>query len=222
MDAPTDASRPSATGTVTTVEELRSLYREPSRLVRAKKRDSIDAASRAFIATSPFVLVATAGSDGGVDVSPRGGHPGFVRVLDERHVAIPDLNGNNLIDSLRAVVETGRAGLLFVVPGNDETVRLNGAAWVTTDGELLDGFAAEIRRPKTAVVVRADEVFVHCAKAFRRGRVWQPASWDELASAPGIDQIVCSQGLVDASVNPSLVRQDLEQGYAADLDADRP
>lgn len=205
---------------VTSEDELRELYRQPSRLVQHKKHDRIDPATRSFIGASPFLLIATAGADGGVDVSPRGGTPGFVHVLDDRHVAIPDLNGNNLIDSLRAVVATGRAGLLFVVPGLDETVRLNGAAWVTTADAVLDRFAEEVRRPTTAVVVRADEVFVHCAKAFRRGHVWDPATWDGLRDAPGLERIVCAQGLVDAA--PEVVRRDLEAGYAADLEADRP
>ena len=208
------------TDVITSVDELRALYRRPSALVRRKKRASIDAATRAFIETAPFVLVATAAADGGVDVSPRGGHPGFVHLLDDRHVAIPDLNGNNLIDSLTSVVETGQAGLLFVVPGRDETVRVNGPAWVTTNDELLDSFAGEVRRPKVVLVVRADEVFVHCAKAFRRGRVWDAGSWDELAAAPGIDRIVCVQGLVDGE--PEHVRSALEAGYADDLAADRP
>ncbi len=213
-----------AGGVVTSEDVLRELYRQPSRLVQHKKYDWIDPATRAFIGASPFLLIATAGADGGVDVSPRGGAPGFVHVLDDRHVAIPDLNGNNLIDSLRAMVATGRAGLLFVVPGLDETVRLNGAAWVTTADAVLDRFAEEIRRPRTVVVVRADEVFVHCAKAFRRGHVWDPATWDALRDAlrdaPGLERIVCAQGLVDA--DPGVVWRDLEAGYAADLEADRP
>jgi PPOX class probable FMN-dependent enzyme len=202
---------------VTELDELRALYREPSRLVRAKKRAVLDEAARRFVETSPFLLVATAGADGGLDVSPRGGHPGFVRVLDERHVAVPDLNGNNLIDSLAAVVATGRAGLLFVVPGRDETLRVNGAAWVSTDADLLGSFT-ELRAPKVALVVRADEVFVHCAKAFRRGRVWDPAAWPALASAPDGAEIICSQGLVD--VDAATVRAALDDSYATDLAAD--
>jgi uncharacterized protein len=206
-------------GIVGTVEELRALHRDPSALVRQKKQPLIDEAARRFIETCPFLLVATAGVDGGADVSPRGGDPGFVRVLDDRHVAIPDLNGNNLLDSLSAVITTGRAGLLFVVPGRDETLRLNGAAWVSTDPELLASFSPSIRTPKVALVVRADEVFIHCAKAFRRGRVWDPESWAELAAAPdGID-ILCSQRLVDGPAEE--VRAAAEEIYARDLARDR-
>jgi uncharacterized protein len=213
-------SRAPVGGIVTTIEELRALYREPSSLVRQKKKAVIDEAARRFVETCPFLLVATAGADGGTDVSPRGGDPGFVRVLDERHVAIPDLNGNNLLDSLSAVITTGRAALLFVVPGHDETLRLNGPAWVSTDPELLASFSPSMRTPKVALVVRADEVFIHCAKAFRRGRVWDPESWAELAAAPdGID-ILCAQRLVDGPVDE--VRAAAEQIYARDLARDRP
>ena len=205
---------------VTSEEQLAELYRAPIPLVAAKKTEVLDEASIGMLAMSPFALIGTTGADGGVDVSPRGGPPGFVRVLDERHVAIPDLNGNNLIDSLRAVVASGRAGLLVVVPGKDETLRINGAAWLTTDDAVLDRWTNELRRPTTAIVVRTDEVFMHCAKAFRRGRVWDPTSWDELADAPDGLDVLNAQGLVDA--NDDATRQYLEQGYASDLARDRP
>jgi hypothetical protein len=169
---------------VSSGEQLAELYRAPSRLVAAKKTAVLDEASAGILARSPFVLLATSGADGGLDVSPRGGPAGFVRVLDDQHVAIPDLNGNNLIDSLRAVVATGRAGILAVVPGKDETLRINGSAWVTTDPGVLDLWHNELRRPTTAIVVRIDEVFMHCAKAFRRGRVWDPASWETSPTLP--------------------------------------
>lgn len=204
-------------------EGLAELYREPSQFVKNKKKPGIDPGSARFIGMSPFVLVGTVGADGGVDVSPRGGDPGFVRVRHTDagdYLLLPDLNGNNLIDTLRAVVATGVAGLLFLVPGKDETLRVNGAAWVVTDDDVLDQFQ-EFRRPKSAIAVRADEVFVHCAKAFRRGRVWDPAAWEELAAAPDIADIVCESGLVPG-IDPEAIRADLAQGYAADLAADRP
>ena len=205
---------------VSSHDELADLYRAPSRLVAAKKGDVLDEATVEFLARSPFVLIGTNGADGALDVSPRGGPPGFVRVLDAHHVAIPDLNGNNLIDSLRGIVATGRAGLLFVVPGKDETIRLNGPAWVTTDPATLDLWNDELRRPTTAIVVRAAEVFMHCAKAFRRGRVWDPAAWDELADAPDGLDVLAAQGLV--ATNDAATRDYLEQAYASDLAADEP
>jgi PPOX class probable FMN-dependent enzyme len=205
---------------VGSLDELAELYRAPSRLVATKKAALLDDASRETVARSPFVLIGTDGADGGLDVSPRGGPPGFVRVLDDRHIAIPDLNGNNLIDSLRGVVVNGRAALLVIIPGKDETLRVNGAAWVTTDASVLDRWHDELRRPTTAIVIRTDEVFMHCAKSFRRGRVWDPASWDELADAPDGLDILNAQGLVSA--NDAATREFLEQSYAADLAADAP
>lgn len=205
---------------VETLDDLATLYRAPSRLVVAKKAGVIDDASAGILARSPFVLLGTAGADGGLDVSPRGGPPGFVRVLDEHHVALPDLNGNNLIDSVRAVVATGRAALLVIVPGMDETLRINGPAWVTTDASVLDLWTDELRRPTTAIVVRAGEVFMHCAKAFRRGRVWDPTNWDDLADVPDGLDVLAAQGLVDT--NDSATRDHLEQRYADDLAHDAP
>ena len=204
-------------------DALYALYRRPHDAIVRKKRQGIDAGSAAYIGLSPFVLIGAAGADGGLDVSPRGGDPGFVRVHrtdDADYVLIPDLNGNNLLDTLQAIVATGHAGLLFLVPGHDETVRLNGAAWVVTDADVLDRFD-ELRRPKAAIAVRADEVFVHCAKAFRRSRLWQPESWEALADAPGIETIVCAQGLF-GDVDPALIRADLEASYVRDLALDRP
>jgi len=205
---------------ITSTEQLAELYRAPNRLVAEKKAAALDEASVGILERSPFVLIATSGDDGSLDVSPRGGPAGFVRVLDEQHVAIPDLNGNNLIDSLRGVVATGRAGLLVLVPGKDETLRLNGAAWVVTDPAVLDRWDDELRRPTTAIVVRTDEVFMHCAKAFRRSKLWEPSSWDALADAPDGLDILKAQGLVEA--NDAATREFLEQGYAADLAHDAP
>ncbi len=220
MDGYDDAPVAPVGSIVASLDELADLYRAPSRLVATKKTSVLDDASREIVTRSPFVLIGTDGADHGLDVSPRGGPPGFVRVLDDRHIAIPDLNGNNLIDSLRAVVSTGRAALLVIIPGKDETLRVNGAAWVTTDASVLDRWSDELRRPTTAIVIRTDEVFMHCAKAFRRGHVWDPASWDDLADVPDGLDILNAQGLVAA--NDAATREFLEQAYADDLAADQP
>jgi PPOX class probable FMN-dependent enzyme len=201
-------------------EQLEELYRAPGALVQAKKRPGIDEGTRAFIERSPFLLMGTVGRDGGVDVSPRGGPRGFARILDDAYVAVPDLNGNNLIDTLRAVVASGAAGMLFLVPGKDETVRLNGAAWVTTDEAVLDLWDDELRRPTTAIVVRADEVFVHCAKAFRRGKVWAPDSWTEAGAVPDALDVLVAQGVIPPVDDE--VRAGMEKDYAIGLAWDSP
>ena len=201
-------------------EQLEELYRAPGALVQGKKRPGIDEGTRSFIDRSPFVLMGTVGRDGGVDVSPRGGPRGFVRVIDDQYLAVPDLNGNNLIDTLRGVVGSGSAGMLFLVPGKDETVRVNGAAWVTTDPAVLDLWTDELRRPTTAIVVRADEVFVHCAKAFRRGKVWTPDSWTDAGEVPEALDVLVAQGVIPP-VNDE-IRAGMEKDYELGLAWDAP
>ena len=203
---------------LTTVEELRTLYREPSRLVQRKKVDRLDDVTRSFIAASPFLLLATASADGTCDVSPRGGPPGFVRVLDDRRLAVPDLSGNNLLDSLVNLTSNGHAGLLFLIPGRDETLRVDGRAWVTDDPDVLGRWDDELARPKTAIGVEVQHAFIHCAKSFRRGRVWDPSSWTELAGAPDACELLVAH--VGHRRVEADVRASLEEGYAADLAAE--
>jgi uncharacterized protein len=201
---------------VDSVAGLRELYREPSSLVRRKVHTSLDAETAAAVRAARFVLVATVGADGHVDVSPRGGPPGFVQV-DEGRILLPDLNGNNLIDSLINVVETGRIGLLVVHPGHDETLRVNGTAWVTADPDTTSRFDDVVRRPKTVIVIEPDEVFIHCAKAFRRGGVWDAATWND-----GIDAVSILQCQLGLPGDADALRADFEQGYASELAEDRP
>jgi PPOX class probable FMN-dependent enzyme len=151
-------------------------------------------------------------------VSPRGGPPGFVQVIDEHRLAIPDLNGNNLLDTITNIVANPHVGLLFVLPGRDETLRVNGRAWLTTDDVVLDGFTAELKRPKAAIGVAVEQAFVHCAKSFRRGRVWDPASWVPDAAPSAAELLTCH---VELEATPEQVAADLEIGYAHDLAADR-
>ena len=161
-------------------------------------------------------MLATTDGDGNIDASPRGGPPGFVRRLDDRHVAIPDLNGNNRLDSLRNVVAHPRVGLLMMVPGKDETLRINGPAALTTDPEMLAGFTRELRTPKLALVIEVAEIFGHCAKAFRRANAWQPAEWDATADAPDLAAMYACLWNVDEAA----IRTDLEASYEGDLALD--
>ena len=201
---------------ITTVQQLREIYREPHRLVIDKERPELDEATQRFIGRGRFFMLGTYRSDGSADVSPRGGEAGFVRVLDSTHLAIADLGGNNRIDSLRNIVETGRVGMLFVQPGQSETVRVNGEAWITTDPEVLDGFTLS-RRPTTAITVRVTATFIHCAKAFRRSGMWDPEVWASLADGPDAADILVCQAILDPSVTADLVRADLDAGYDSAL-----
>jgi uncharacterized protein len=170
-------------------DELADLYGPPVEAVVSKIIDHLDGHCRDFIASSPFVLVATADERGNCDVSPKGGAPGFVSVLDERRLAIPDAPGNRLVYSLRNVVAGRRAGLLFVIPGMEETLRVNGRAWLTRDPEVLEPLAAGAKAPKVAIGVEVEEAFLHCAKAFKRSALWRPADWPDRAGLASAAQI---------------------------------
>ena len=202
---------------IQTHEQLDGLYRKPSELVVGKTRTSIDEASARFIGLCPFVILSTADANGGIDASPRGGPPGFLQVLNNRHLAIPDLNGNNRIDSLRNIVDNPQAGLLLMVPGVEETIRINGPATLTTDAAILGGFTQELRSPKLAVVIETQELFSHCAKAYRRSNLWNPSEWEAMSGAPDLADIyTCQFPGIDAAA----MRVDLEKSYANDLTQD--
>lgn len=159
------------------LEEAQAIYGPPDEPVQRKVIDHLDRHCRDFIALSPFVLVGTADPDGRCDVSPKGGPVGFVEVLDERHLAIPDAKGNRLIDTLRNVAQTGRVGLLFLIPGMEETLRVNGRACLTTDQKLLARHAVGSWTPAVAIGVEVEEAYLHCAKAFKRSGLWQEERW---------------------------------------------
>ncbi len=202
---------------IQTHEQLDELYRKPSELVVGKTCTSIDEASARFIGLCPFVILSTADANGRIDASPRGGPPGFLQVLNNRHLAIPDLNGNNRIDSLRNIVDNPQAGLLLMVPGVEETIRINGPATLTTDADILGGFTQELRSPKLAVVIETQELFSHCAKAYRRSNLWNPSEWEAMSGAPDLAEIyTCQVPGVDATA----MRAELDKSYANDLTQD--
>ncbi|HEY3107946.1 MAG TPA: pyridoxamine 5'-phosphate oxidase family protein [Chloroflexota bacterium] len=170
--------------------ELRAIVGEPTERAVNKQIDRLDEHCRSIIAASPFMLLGTASATGWCDVSPKGDAPGFVRVLDERTLAIPDRPGNKRLDSLRNIVQNPRVGLLFVVPGKGETLRVNGRATIVRDEPLLASLAFEGKRPLLAVVVEVEEAFAHCSKAFIRSHLWQPESWPDSSALPSIAQMV--------------------------------
>jgi uncharacterized protein len=166
------------------VEELREFYE--AAMERAVRKDigRLDEMCRRLIAASPMLFIATYSSEGQADVSPRGGEPGFVTVLDEQRLAIPDATGNRRLDTLENVVESRRAGVIFVIPGRDTTLRVNGPAHVTAEPEVLEQLTPVGKPPRTAIVLEAEEVYAHCPKAFVRSKLWDPASWPDPASLP--------------------------------------
>src|SRR5262249_53092587 len=175
---------------VTAVETLREIVGgEPSEVARKKEIQALDAHSRTFIVRSPFLLLGTADAQGRCDVSPKGDAPGFVSVLDDHHLVIPDRPGNKRLDGMRNILANPRVGIIFLVPGNDFTLRVNGRAVVTQDPELLATLATQGKVPLLAIGVDVEEVFLHCARSFRRGKLWDRESWpgpDALPSMPCI------------------------------------
>jgi PPOX class probable FMN-dependent enzyme len=171
-------------------DQLREHVGEPRQAVLDKQLDHLDRHCRDFIARSPIALLATAGADGRCDCSPRGGPPGFASVLDERSVAIPDYTGNRRQDSHANVLENPHVGLLFLLPGMGETLRVNGGARLTRDPALLNSLpTGGLRAPQMALLVDVEEVFLHCAKAFLRGGVWDPQTWTPAGELPSAAEI---------------------------------
>jgi uncharacterized protein len=198
--------------TITTVEELRELYPPPKERSVRKELDHLDRHCRDFIALSPFVLVASADGAGACDVSPKGGPPGFVQVLDDHRLVIPDATGNRRLDGLQNMIENPHVGLVFLMPGMGETLRVNGTVELTRDPELLDGLETGGKPPALALLVTAEQVYLHCAKCVIRSKLWQPETWPE--SLPSAAEILSDHiGIGDVEASAAA----LADGYANNI-----
>ncbi len=180
---------------ISDVAGLREVFKTPNpdSLSQKKCIDHLDKHARGFIARAPFLCMGTQAAEGLADVTPRGDPEGFVKVLDAHTLVIPERPGNNRIDSLINIVENPNVGLIFLVPGFDETLRVNGTAQVTTDPEILALMEVQDRLPRAAIVVSVVEVFLHCAKAFRRSKLWDPASLQDRSEMPSLSKMVLDQ-----------------------------
>jgi uncharacterized protein len=202
---------------VTDVAELREeLYPEPRGLVWEKEVPALDEHCQAFLGRSPFMLLASSDAAGRCDVSPRGGPPGFVRALDPGRLAWADLTGNRRLDSLRNVLENPQVGMLLLLPGFRETLRVNGRAYLTRDPVVLRAVDVPGRSADLAVGVAVDTAFLHCAKAFIRSRLWEPESWPAREELPSAAEILRDHvELTGVSVDE--IEADLEEGYRTRL-----
>jgi PPOX class probable FMN-dependent enzyme len=186
---------------ITTEARLREIYGEAHPRSLAKELDRLDPHCRAFIAASPFLLIAT--SDGTrLDVSPKGDRAGFVAVEDDRHLLIPDWPGNSRIDGLRNILAHPSVGLIFLIPTVRETLRVNGTATIHDDPDLLDRCARDGKRPLTVIRVAAEEVFLHCAKAFLRSSLWDPAGWPAARPVPSMGEMIRDHAALTDPVEP--------------------
>ncbi|HEV8016862.1 MAG TPA: MSMEG_1061 family FMN-dependent PPOX-type flavoprotein [Stellaceae bacterium] len=180
--------------TVTTAETLATLYQRPVERVVKKELDHVDALGRAFIAASPFVVMATGGAQG-LDCSPKGDQPGFVAVSDDgKALMIPDRPGNNRIDGLKNLIEDPRIGLIFFVPGANETYRVNGRAHITTDPALRRRFAVGGKEPQTVIVVAVEQAFQHCPKALIRSDYWRAGTGARPKGVPTLGDFATRNG----------------------------
>ena len=198
---------------------LRALFPATHTLAALKCLDALDIHARDFIRRSPFLCIGTQNASGMSDVSPRGDPAGFVQVLDDRTLAIPDRPGNNRLDTLSNILARSNVGLLFMVPGFDDTLRVNGAAALSTDPELLQRMAVNDRVPTLAIVVTVAEVFLHCAKAFRRSRLWDPAARQDRTEMPSLLKMILDQttGAPQNPVEQLKIDEGLEAGYRSSM-----
>ena len=203
MAAPTEITSP---------ETLHGLYGEPSENAVYKELDRLIPEYRVFIEASPFLTIASAGPDG-LDCTPRGDAPGFVRIVDDRTLMIPDRRGNNRVDTLGNILHDPRVGLLFLIPGCGETIRVNGRARISVDPELLASFVVEGQAPRSVLVVEIDRVYFQCAKAIMRSQLWDPSRHVERNSLPSPGRILkaCTAGRMDAEA--------IDQAYPSRLKA---
>lgn len=177
--------------TVTTVQELEAIYGVPGETATLKEVPRVTPHYRALIEASPFAVLSTCGPEG-LDGSPRGDAPGFVRVHDETTLMLPDRRGNNRIDSLRNVVRDPRVALLFLIPGSGTTLRVNGRAHLTTDADILKSFEVEGKLPRTVLVLKVDSVYFQCARAIVRSDLWNPAKHVDPAQLPTAGEILAA------------------------------
>jgi len=172
---------------------LRTLYGEPSELARLKQLDYLDPHCRRFIGQSPFLVIGTTRPGSGTDVSPRGDAPGFVQVIDDRTLAIPDRLGNNRVDTMSNLVHEPAVGLIFFIPGIDETLRVNGSATLSRDPALLQAMAVNGKLPRLAIKVAVREAFLHCGKALKRSKLWGEDYKIAPKSFPSLGRIIVEQ-----------------------------
>ena len=202
---------------------LRALFGEVDGGAARKSIPFLDRHCRGFIGLSPFLCLGTFGADGRADVSPRGDQPGFVQILDDRTLAIPDRPGNNRLDSLTNIVANPQVGMIFLVPGFEDTLRVNGRGRVTKDAGLLAESAVDGKVPKFGVLVAVNETFFHCAKAFRRSRLWDPTTQVARNTMPTLARMIMDQmaevanEALPGQAEVSAVDAEIEEDYRTQL-----
>ena len=197
------------------IGEIREIYGHPMERTIKKQLPKLEKHSRAFIAMSPFIVMATCDAEGRCDASPKGDAPGFVRVIDDETLLIPDRLGNNRVDSIGNILQHPRIGLIFFVPGIRETLRVNGRAQITTDPELLASTVVNEKMPRSGILVTADEVYFHCGKALIRSDLWNPEKHVARKDFPSLGIVIAEQ--IGQKVEPKEAERMTEESYRTRL-----
>ncbi|KAA0549952.1 pyridoxamine 5'-phosphate oxidase family protein [Bacillus sp. BGMRC 2118] len=200
---------------VSTQDELRAILGEPSKRAEAKVIHKLDDHCRIILSHSPFLVLSTSNEDGTCDASPRGDAPGFVYVIDDQHIVIPERPGNKRIDSLQNIVSNPHVGLLFMIPGMEETLRLNGKAYITRNVELLKKMEANQKVPQLGIIVEIEEIYIHCAKALLRSKLWNSETWPNRLDLPTMATIVKAHAELKETTNE--IEESLQESYTTRL-----
>ena len=202
---------------ITERDALRAVIGEPSARVRSKVIDRVDPVCARFIAASPFVVMGTYGPDGLVDLSPKGDPAGFVQVLDERTLLVPDRFGNKRLDSFENLLVNPAMSLIFLIPGHNDTLRVAGRGQLTRQADLLARLAVNGRTPELAVLVTVQEAYLHCAKSMVRARMWHPDHWPDTSNVPSLAEAMLAHGQL---LEHQLVADQAEMQAIIDTDAE--
>ena len=200
---------------ITSQEQIREVIGHPSERVVNKAISILDEHCRALIAKSPFLLIASSDQSGNMDISPKGDPPGFVQVLDDKTLAIPDRPGNRRADTFLNILQNPGVGLLFLIPGQRETLRISGTAKIVRDAWLLEKMVIQGKKPNFAIVVTVKEAFLHCAKCIIRSHLWEPEHWPDLEGLPSLARILIDHANLTDSVEE--IQQSLDEGYRTNL-----
>ena len=196
---------------IESVAQLRTLYGAAKERALKKEMTSLDVHCRQFIALSPFVVIGSGDRAGHLDTSPRGGLPGFVKVLDDNTILIPDSAGNNRLDTLENILSTKEVGMLFLIPGMDETLRVNGIASLHTDTQYIERCASELKPPKLVIKVHVQQAYLHCAKAFMRSKLWEPSSQIERSVMPTMNDMIGAQTGINSETQEETMKRYLTE-----------
>ena len=202
-------------GVISSIDEIRQVLREPMPSIAVKAIDHIDGVCRAIITKSPFIVMASADGRGYPDISPKGDPEGFVRILDEKHLVIPDRPGNRRVDTFQNLLQNPYLAIIFLIPGKGETLRVTGECRIVRDLSLRQSMSVKGRVPEFAVVLHVERVLIHCPKCVIRGGLWDPESWPDSSNTPGIGEAMVAHAKLD--VTPDELHEEAVKDGTADL-----